>query len=181
MLNFFGHQFLFDTPPAMKYRMLNKRRKHAATPSPVKEIIKEDDITINATAHSALELEAASALLLLRYQYDRQICNSIISYTESTRSPTPPPVVADNTTPKDQTVRPPVAAPQPLKKRSIPPHLLRRSLTPAKAATLGANNNSIVKAKARTPVPGSERGCNKSLLKSCRNMIREFLDNQELI
>ncbi|KAH8248633.1 hypothetical protein KR032_001608 [Drosophila birchii] len=166
----------------MKYRMFNKR-KLAASPSPVKGTIKENDVTIDTTAHSALELEAASALLLLRYQYDRQICNSIIQYTATTRSPTPPPVIADNTTPKDQTVRPPVAATQPLKKRSIPPHLLRRSLTPAKSVTPVTSNNSIVKAKARTPVPGSNqtRGCNKSLLKSCRNMIREFLDNQELI
>ncbi|KAH8281688.1 hypothetical protein KR054_002317 [Drosophila jambulina] len=171
----------------MKYRMLNKRKLAAASPSPVKiqDSIKEENATIDTTAHSALELEAASALLLLRYQYDRQICNSIISYTHSTtRSPTPPPVIADNTTPKDQTVRPPVAATQPLKKRSIPPHLLRRSLTPAKSSPSSVtSNNSLVKAKARTPAPGSNqnRGCNKSLLKSCRNMIREFLDNQELI
>ncbi|XP_017075502.2 uncharacterized protein LOC108110791 [Drosophila eugracilis] len=157
----------------MKYRMLNKRKQ--ATPSPVRDSGVEDVSLVN---HSALELEAASALLLLRYQYDRQACNNIISYTESC-SPTPPPAVADNTTPKDQTVRPPVTS-QPLKKRSIPSHLLRRSLTPAKSEN-SVINKSIVKAKTRTPVPSNERSCNKALLKSCRNMIREFLDNQELI
>ncbi|XP_044251126.1 uncharacterized protein [Drosophila takahashii] len=157
----------------MKYRtVLNKRKQ--ATPSPVREASADASLA----NHSALELEAAAALLLLRYQYDRQACNNIISYTESC-SPTPPPAVADNTTPKDQTVRPPVAS-QPLKKRSIPSHLLRRSVTPAKSDS-SVSNKSIVKAKARTPMPSSERSCNRSLLKSCRNMIREFLDNQEII
>ncbi|KAH8352642.1 hypothetical protein KR084_005469 [Drosophila pseudotakahashii] len=156
----------------MKYRtVLNKRKQ--ATPSPVRA-----SADVSLANHSALELEAAAALLLLRYQYDRQACNNIISYTESC-SPTPPPAVADNTTPKDQTVRPPVAS-QPLKKRSIPSHLLRRSVTPAKSDS-SVSNKSIVKAKARTPMPSSERSCNRSLLKSCRNMIREFLDNQEII
>ncbi|KAI8042252.1 uncharacterized protein LOC128262623 [Drosophila gunungcola] len=159
----------------MKYkRMFNKRKQ--ATPSPVRE--SEVDDSSVAHNHSALELEAAAALLLLRYQYDRQACNNIISYTDSC-SPTPPPAVADNTTPKDQTVRPPVAS-QPLKKRSIPSHILRRSLTPAKSES-SVSNKSITKAKTRTSVPNNERTCNKSLLKSCRNMIREFLDNQELI
>ncbi|XP_016967517.1 uncharacterized protein LOC108036081 isoform X2 [Drosophila biarmipes] len=157
----------------MKYRMLNKRKQ--ATPSPVRESEVADTSLAN---HSALELEAAAALLLLRYQYDRQACSNIISYTESC-SPTPPPAVVDNTTPKEQTVRPPVAS-QPLKKRSIPSHLLRRSVTPAKSES-SVINKSIVKAKTRTPIPGNERSCNRSLLKSCRNMIREFLDNQELI
>ncbi|XP_016971429.1 uncharacterized protein LOC108039036 [Drosophila rhopaloa] len=157
----------------MKYkRMLNKRKQ--ATPSPVRESEVED---VSVANHSALELEAAAALLLLRYQYDRQACSNIISYTESC-SPTPPPAVVDNTTPKDQTVRPPVAS-QPLKKRSIPSHILRRSLTPAKSES-SVSNKSITKAKTRT-IPNNERTCNKSLLKSCRNMIREFLDNQELI
>ncbi|XP_017047540.1 uncharacterized protein LOC108092463 [Drosophila ficusphila] len=157
----------------MKYRMLNKRKQ--ATPSPVRDSGVED---VSLASHSSLEMEAATALLLLRYQYDRQVCNDIMSYTE-TRSPTPPPAVADNTTPKDQTVRPPVAS-QPLKKRSIPSHLLRRSMTPAKSES-SVISKSIVKAKTRTPIPNNERSCNKSLLKSCRNMIREFLDNQELI
>ncbi|XP_070855697.1 uncharacterized protein [Drosophila suzukii] len=166
-------QFLFDSS-TMKYRMLNKRKQ--ATPSPVRQFEVEDTSLAN---HNALELEAAAALLLLRYQYDRQACSNIISYTESCSPPTPPPAVADNTTPKDQTVRPPVAS-QPLKKRSIPSHLLRRSVTPARSES-SVINKSIVKAKTRTPIPASERSCNRSLLKSCRNMIREFLDNQELI
>lgn len=163
--------------------MLNKRKQ--ASPSPVRESDQQEEVAMVAEkppqqqpTHSALEFEAAAALLMLRYQYDRQICNRIMSYTE-TRSPTPPPVVADNTTPKDQAIRPPVAT-QPLKKRSIPSHLLRRSLTPAKSLTSVANT-SIVKAKTRTPVPGAERSNNKALLKSCRNMIREFLDNADLI
>ncbi|KAH8317761.1 hypothetical protein KR074_009402 [Drosophila pseudoananassae] len=164
----------------MKYRMLNKRKQ--ASPSPVRES-SEPDVEEKPTlppTHSALEFEAAAALLMLRYQYDRQICHRIMSYTE-TRSPTPPPVVADNTTPKDQAIRPPVAT-QPLKKRSIPSHLLRRSLTPAKSLPVTAvTNTSIVKAKTRTPVPGAERSNNRALLKSCRNMIREFLDNADLI
>jgi len=167
-----GHQFLLDSL-IMKYRMLNKRKQ--ATPSPVRD---SDAADVSMANHSALELEAAAALLLLRYQYDRQVCNNIITYTESC-SPTPPPAVADNTTPKDQTVRPPVAS-QPLKKRSIPSHILRRSLTPAKSET-SVSNKSIVKAKTRTPIPSKERNCNRTLLKSCRNMIREFLDNQEFI
>ncbi|KAH8289893.1 hypothetical protein KR018_000190 [Drosophila ironensis] len=154
----------------MKYRMLNKRKQ--TTPSPVRQADPEPE-----TTHSALELEAAAALLMLRYQYDRQICNNSTTYTVN-RSPTPPPVVADNTTPKDQAIRPQVAT-QPLKKRSIPPHLLRRSLTPAKSPN-PVINTSIVKAKTRTPFPANERGCNKSLLKTCRSMIREFLDNPEL-
>ncbi|EDV31333.2 uncharacterized protein Dana_GF14604 [Drosophila ananassae] len=167
----------------MKYRMLNKRKQ--ASPSPVRESDQEVEKQPpppqqqpQQPTHSALEFEAAAALLMLRYQYDRQICNRIMSYTE-TRSPTPPPAVADNTTPKDQAIRPPVAT-QPLKKRSIPSHLLRRSLTPAKSLNSVAST-SIVKAKTRTPVPGAERSNNKALLKSCRNMIREFLDNADLI
>ncbi|XP_023031776.1 uncharacterized protein LOC6641915 [Drosophila willistoni] len=114
---------------------------------------------------------------------------------ESSRSPTPPPpCVVDNCTPKEQQVRV-TASSQPLKKRTIPSHLLRRSLTPAKQQQVPSNKNisqnAIVKAKikAKTPLPAFERNnessnnttCNKALLKSCRNMIREFLDNQEKI
>ncbi|KAH8412268.1 hypothetical protein KR009_000946 [Drosophila setifemur] len=162
----------------MKYRIMNKRKQ--ATPSPVRKQEEDPVVDQPPPTYSALEFEAAAALLMLRYQYDRQACNSMLPNTVTT-SPNSPAVVVDNTTPKDQPVRPTVST-QPLKKRSIPAYLMRRSLTPAKAENSVANT-SMVKAKNKkaVQVTGGERTCKKTLLKSCRNMICEFLDNQELI
>ncbi|SPP79295.1 uncharacterized protein LOC117582528 [Drosophila guanche] len=171
----------------MKYHRVMNKEKSSKTPSPVRRessIIAISEAKTNQhfdvpMSYGALEMEAAAALLLLRYQYDRQ--SKPLNSTAVTRSPTPPHLLADKRTPKDQTVRTPDSV-QPLKKRSIPTHLLRRSLTPAKSNASGGSS-SIVKAKSRlTPVPRRiDNDCNKVLLKSCRNMIREFLDNQELI
>ncbi|XP_033236996.1 uncharacterized protein [Drosophila pseudoobscura] len=166
----------------MKYHRVMNKRKTNQTPSPARESevnIHKQDFD-GRISYGALEMEAAAALLMLRYQYDRQ--SVPMPSTSVTRSPTPPQHIADKLTPKDQAVRTPDSA-QPIKKRSIPNHLLRRSLTPAKSTTNAGGSSSIVKAKSRlTPVPRrSENDCNKVLLKSCRNMIREFLDNQELI
>ncbi|XP_022227615.2 uncharacterized protein LOC111077578 [Drosophila obscura] len=176
------HQFLANNS-TMKYnRVMNKRKTSSQTPSPAREssVAAASSEDFGTMSYGALEMEAAAALLMLRYQYDRQAMP--VHSTAMTRSPTPPHRLADKRTPKDQAVRTPDSA-QPLKKRSIPTHLLRRSLTPAKSATKGGGSSSIVKAKSRlTPVPRrNDNDCNKVLLKSCRNMIREFLDNQELI
>ncbi|XP_068150394.1 uncharacterized protein [Drosophila tropicalis] len=200
----------------MKYCVLKKvylRPKPLAERNTTSSPSHSADSSLNTTQHSAMELEAAAALLMLRYQYDIQsaakiaaeatAASKVIGPTttietaipaESSRSPTPPPpCMVDNCTPKEQQVRV-TASSQPLKKRTIPSHLLRRSLTPAKQQPVPSNNNisqnAIVKAKikAKTPLPTFERNkessnntCNKALLKSCRNMIREFLDNQEKI
>ncbi|KAM8715286.1 hypothetical protein ACLKA7_002353 [Drosophila subpalustris] len=149
------------------------------------------------SSHGALELEAAAALLMLRYQYDftKAIAACTVpQMTPPSPSPPPPPAAAieapvipeipaapapaetDKCTPKEQVRSGPMAASsQPLKKRTIPPHLLRRSLTPARSPG-GSGTSAITKAKLKAPAAP----CNKALLKSCRNMIREFLDNQEL-
>ncbi|EDW75808.2 uncharacterized protein Dwil_GK14999 [Drosophila willistoni] len=179
----------------LKPKPLAERNTTQSSPS------QSSDNSLNTTQHSAMELEAAAALLMLRYQYDIQSAAKLAAAAEtaipaeSSRSPTPPPpCVVDNCTPKEQQVRV-TASSQPLKKRTIPSHLLRRSLTPAKQQQVPSNKNisqnAIVKAKikAKTPLPAFERNnessnnttCNKALLKSCRNMIREFLDNQEKI
>ncbi|XP_034474687.1 uncharacterized protein LOC117781912 [Drosophila innubila] len=141
------------------------------------------------STHGALELEAAAALLMLRYQYDVTKLASACTVPQMTPpSPSPPPPPAatempiattvaetDKCTPKEQVRSVAMAdSSQPLKKRSIPPHLLRRSLTPARSPAVGSG--AITKAKLKVPAAP----CNKALLKSCRNMIREFLDNQEL-
>ncbi|ALC39419.1 CG15382 [Drosophila busckii] len=167
-----------------------------------------------AETHGALELEAATALLMLRYQYDLK-AYAAVANCAATQTPSPPPpapaaaaiataaavvvvnklepAAADNCTPKEQ-VRTMPTSTQPLKKRSIPPHLLQRSLTPtAKAGLNQSNRNSSSSGGGGISVGVSGGGitkpklkplasqCNKALLKSCRNMIREFLDNQELI
>jgi len=140
--------------------------------------------------HGALELEAAAALLMLRYQYDvtklAAAACTVPQMTPPSPSPPPPPAATempivtavaetDKCTPKEQVRSGAMAdSSQPLKKRSIPPHLLRRSLTPARSPAVGTGG--ITKAKLKVPAAP----CNKALLKSCRNMIREFLDNQEL-
>ncbi|XP_030555524.1 uncharacterized protein LOC115758872 [Drosophila novamexicana] len=129
--------------------------------------------------YGALELEAAVALLMLRYQYDISAVGGTSCIVAQTTPPPPPPPPAAETeksTPKEQVRAVVNASSQPLKKRRIPPHLLRRSLTPAKATP--SNVGNVTKAKLKA-VPAA--ACNKALLKSCRNMIREFLDNQELI
>ncbi|XP_030383837.1 uncharacterized protein LOC115631265 [Scaptodrosophila lebanonensis] len=152
-------------------------------------------ITKTIGEHSAMELEAAAALLMLRYQYELVGIQGLCSGSSLPRPPTPPPpqtmlqqlasVAADKCTPKDQVVRGTVSASaQPLKKRSVPPHLLRRSLTPAKSQNshnISSGSGGIQKTKMKTATPNRQRNCTKALLKSCRNMIREFLDNQELV
>ncbi|XP_032591762.1 uncharacterized protein LOC6562623 [Drosophila grimshawi] len=157
----------------------------------------EEKLQSMPITYGALELEAAAALLMLRYQYDIKVAQTT---TTTTMPPSPPPpptsssallqptggvaapakvvvVKVDKCTPKEQVCSGNAVNPiaQPLKKRSIPQHLLRRSLTPAKSTPVA--NKSIIKAKLKV-VPAAP--CNKALLKSCRNMIREFLDNQEL-
>ncbi|EDW03867.1 GH10277 [Drosophila grimshawi] len=189
----------------------------------------EEKLQSMPITYGALELEAAAALLMLRYQYDIKVAQTT---TTTTMPPSPPPpptsssallqptggvaapakvvvVKVDKCTPKEQVCSGNAVNPiaQPLKKRSIPQHLLRRSLTPAKSTPVANKSNSgssrsgssksgssrsgsnrsgsirsgsgrgIIKAKLKV-VPAAP--CNKALLKSCRNMIREFLDNQEL-
>lgn len=160
------------------------------------------------STHGVLELEAAAALLMLRYQYDRNAYAAACAGMPRTPPPSPPPPEpeevptstasaddvastsaaaaamdrndAEKNTPKDQ-VRTGSGAtiPQPLKKRTIPPHLLQRTLTPSPLPSPAIitppviNNGGVVKPKIKNQ-------CNKALLKSCRNMIREFLENREL-
>ncbi|XP_002001663.2 uncharacterized protein LOC6575654 [Drosophila mojavensis] len=153
--------------------------------------------------YGALELEAAAALLMLRYQYEIKAANvkqttpplstaTVIGGGAASFEP-----IAEESTPKEPMRSSMTAASQPLKKRSIPPHLLRRSLTPAKATppptptptpscSSSSSNNSVAAIGGSTIVKAKQKAtstaaCNKALLKSCRNMIREFLDNQELI
>ncbi|KAH8271797.1 hypothetical protein KR044_005719, partial [Drosophila immigrans] len=127
--------------------------------------------------HGALELEAAAALLMLRYQYDIKIQTvgcPVAQPVAKPPSPSPPPPPApDYTTPKDQ-IRPAVkvASSQPLKKRAIPPHLLNMSVSPSRSTAM----------ETTTITPTDKlhaNECNASLLKSCRNMIREFLESQQ--
>lgn len=158
------------------------------------------------STHGVLELEAAAALLMLRYQYDRNAYAAACAGMPRTPPPSPPPPEpeevptstasaddvastsaaaadrndAEKNTPKDQ-VRTGSGAtiPQPLKKRTIPPHLLQRTLTPSPLPSPAIitppviNNGGVIKPKIKNQ-------CNKALLKSCRNMIREFLENREL-
>ncbi|XP_064540877.1 uncharacterized protein LOC135430232 [Drosophila montana] len=141
--------------------------------------MKFDELSYTNT-YGALELEAAAALLMLRYQYDiSAVGGTGCTVAQTTPPPPPPPPAAETekSTPKEQVRAVVNASSQPLKKRRIPPHLLRRSLTPAKATP--SNVGNVTKAKLKA-VPAAA-ACNKALLKSCRNMIREFLDNQELI
>ncbi|EDW63992.1 uncharacterized protein [Drosophila virilis] len=136
-----------------------------------------DELSYTNT-YGALELEAAAALLMLRYQYDISAVGGTGCTVAQTTPPPPPAAETEKSTPKEQVRAVVDASSQPLKKRRIPPHLLRRSLTPAKATPSTQHGGNVTKAKLKA-VPAA--ACNKALLKSCRNMIREFLDNQELI
>ncbi|KAH8409422.1 hypothetical protein KR222_003788 [Zaprionus bogoriensis] len=151
---------------------------------------------VSSSGHGLPELEAAAALIMLRYQYDRKASTASCAESSVTPPPPPPPsagepaiavastsaaAAAQKRAANEPAVR---AVPQPIKKRTIPPHLLHGATTPAPApvdtpATTAAArvaNGAISKVSVKPAVAA----CNKTLLKSCRNMIRNFLNNQEL-